>query len=121
MKYAIIGYGNRGSLYAELFSADKRAELAAVCDLKPVRLGHVQKNYGIAKEKCWLSEEEFFKQGKLADLLVVSTPDAAHYRHAIAALRIGYDLLLEKPIADSLDRCAEIYELAKKLGRRVFV
>ena len=121
MKYAIIGYGNRGSLYAELFSTDKRAELAAVCDLKPVRLGHVQKNYGIAKEKCWLSEEEFFKQGKLADLLVVSTPDAAHYRHAIAALRIGYDLLLEKPIADSLDRCAEIYELAKKLGRRVFV
>ncbi|MDE5896673.1 MAG: Gfo/Idh/MocA family oxidoreductase [Clostridia bacterium] len=121
MKYAIIGYGNRGSLYSELFSVDKRAELTAVCDLKPVRLEHVQKNYSLPAERCWLSDDEFFKQGKLADLLVISTPDAAHYRHAIAALNLGYDLLLEKPIADSLARCNEIYELAKKLGRKVFI
>ena len=121
MKYAVLGYGGRGNVYTQCLLNDKRAKLVAVCDKKQIRLDFAQKVTGINKEDCYLSDYEFFSKGKLADLLIVSTQDADHYRHALTALEIGYDLLLEKPIADSYERCVDIYKLAKKLSRKVFV
>ena len=54
-------------------------------------------------------------------MLIISSPDRFHYAHAMRALSLGYDLLLEKPIAQSADECREIADHAQRLGRRVFV
>lgn len=121
MKYAVIGFGCRGTTYTGYLKEDKRALLTAVCDKKQIRLDLAQREYGVAPENCYLSDKEFFSKGKLADLLIVSTQDKDHYGHAIEGLKLGYDLLLEKPISDTLERCFEIYSLAKKLNRRVYV
>ena len=121
MKYAIIGYGNRGEIYSGYFAEDKRVKLVAVCDKNPVRLKVAKEKRALKDEQLYSSDKEFFAKGKIADLLVVSTQDKDHYENAMQALETGYDLLLEKPIADSLEKCLAIQNLAKKLGRHIFV
>ena len=121
MNYAVMGYGNRGMLYTDLFVKLKDLHPVAVCEKQPVRLERAKKEHGDRCKTYCLSEEEFFAKGKLADLLVIATQDRDHYDHAIAALNAGYDLLLEKPIAETLEKCSAIYQLATELGRKVFV
>jgi predicted dehydrogenase len=65
------------------------------------------------------SADSFFAAGKLADVLIIATQDSQHFDHAMSALGLGYDLLLEKPAAESLDRCEEIDRRARDLGRRI--
>ena len=100
MNIAIIGYGSRGEIYGDGFA--EHAKIVAVCDIKQERLAYAEKKYAIHKDALYTDENAFFAAGKLADLCVVSTPDKLHFRHAIAALKTGYDLLLEKPIACSV-------------------
>lgn len=122
MKVAIIGYGGRGHIYARYFQEDERVQIVAVCEKKPQKIQEALEDIrGLTEKDCYLKDEEFFAQGQLADLLVVSTQDADHFGHAMKALEVGYDLLLEKPISDSLDRCLAIYQRAKALGRKVFI
>lgn len=120
MKVAIIGYGNRGSVYAKNFT-NNGVEVVAVCDKLSFRLEEAKKFLSLSDKQLYLSDEEFFARGKMADLLVVSTQDRDHYGHAMRALDIGYDLLLEKPIAESYEKCVDIYNKANANGRKVFV
>lgn len=119
MNVAVIGYGSRGEIYANGFFG--QANIVAVCDPRKERLEYAQKNYGVHKEGLYTDENAFFAAGKLADLCIVSTTDKLHYRHAIAALNAGYDLLLEKPIACSMAECEEIRAVAERLNRKIFV
>lgn len=120
MNYAVLGYGCRGGGYAQLFSQEG-IKAAAVCEKRPERLEKAGRNHNLPKDKLFLSDKEFFKAGKLADLCVVSTQDGQHMGHAVAALEAGYDLLLEKPIATNFADCDKVYQTAKKLKRKVFV
>lgn len=120
MRVVIIGYGSRGEIYGDHFKSGN-AEITAVCDVSKTRLEYAQKKYGLDDGALFADENEFFAKGKLADLCVVSTCDKDHKRHAIKALEAGYDLLLEKPIGCSYEDCVEIYDMSKKLGRRVFI
>ena len=46
----------------------------------------------------------FFNRPKFADAVIISTPDDLHYAPCIKALEMGYDVLLEKPIAPTEKR-----------------
>jgi oxidoreductase domain protein len=120
MRVAIIGYGGRGMLYAEILK-EKGVEISAVCDVNKAKLALAQKRLELADGALYAEEETFFRKGKLADLLIVSTQDQLHLRHAVKGLDLGYDLLLEKPIAASQEECETILNKAQKLDRRVFV
>ncbi len=117
MKYAIIGYGSRGKNYHYQFDLIGADTLVAACDIRKCRLDLI-KDESIQK---FDTDTAFFAAGKLADVCVVSTPDGAHVKHALAALDLGYDLLLEKPIACNMEDVLAIYRKAKQLNRKVFV
>ncbi|MCD6308716.1 MAG: Gfo/Idh/MocA family oxidoreductase [Candidatus Latescibacteria bacterium] len=53
------------------------------------------------------------------DAVVVSTPPAAHYDIAKAALLAGKHVLVEKPITIRVDHAEELVELAEKNGRKL--
>lgn len=119
MKFAIIGLGGRGLTYAH-FIKYYGSEVIAVCDTDIRTKEIAKKEYGVREENFFTSEEEFFKE-KRADALVISTLDALHYRQAIKALEKGYDILLEKPIAVTLEQCEKIAEKATELKRKAVV
>ena len=120
LRLAVLGCGSRGRTYTKIAaSMPERYQLTAAADLVEFRAQTVA---GFAPEgtvRTFGSAEEFFAAGKLADVLIIGTQDADHYGHAISALNVGYDLLLEKPAAETLERCEEIDALARKLGRRI--
>lgn len=118
--FAVIGMGARGRKYTRLL-LERGAVLTAVCDCDPVIRDFSLRTYGLKEDALYSDYQSFFAAGKLADMLIISTTDAEHVKSALPALDTGYDLLLEKPIATSLDDCEAIYDRAKKRGRRVFI
>ena len=120
MDVAIIGFGTRGQYYAYLFKK-RNVNVVAVCDSDLQKLQIAKNKYSVAGDRLFADEKEFFGKGKMADLLVVSTQDADHYGHAVQGLEIGYDLLLEKPIASDLKECIEIRDMSIQLNRKIFV
>lgn len=119
MKFAVIGFGGRGSAYAH-FAKYWGSEVVAVCDPNKEKLGRATE-YGVAQENFYTDEDEFFSKGKLADALVIATLDGLHYRHTMRALDAGYDILLEKPIAMTLEECESIRDKAIALDRKVII
>ena len=99
-------------------AASEEYEVSAVVDCD-------ENKREMAKQKigCPVFENyrEMLEAGIEADFVAVATQDEQHEEHAIACMAKGYDLLLEKPISNSLSGCRRIYEAALKYERKVFV
>ncbi len=119
MTFAVIGLGGRGSTYAH-FVNYFGGELVAVCDTNEKKR-KLAREYGVTDENFYVNEDDFWAQGKIADALVIATMDSLHHRQVLKALELGYDVLLEKPIATSLKDCLEIEQKAKESGRKVAI
>ena len=120
--FAIAGMGNRGTKYAsKQFKFPDEMEVVAIADRRRKRLDAANKYLHLPESMIFDSAEEMIAQPKLADVMVIATQDAQHKAHALAALKKGYDLLLEKPISNSPEDCMSIALEAKKAGRRVIV
>lgn len=121
LSVAIIGAGSRGiDAYATLMKQNGKFQIVSVCDYRDVRLDLAKKEFNIPNRLLFKDEKDFFKK-KLADLCVVATQDQDHVRHAIKALSLGYDVLLEKPITPSKKECLRLLDAQKKYKKKVIV
>ena len=120
---AIAGCGGRGMLtYADCIKkGDGRMKIVAAADIRPGQLAAMREHHGLTEDQCYESAEAMLEQPKLADVMFICTPDRCHYHQAIAALKKGYHLLLEKPAAHTADMCREIERVAKENDRQVVV
>ena len=117
---AVIGCGNRGQCYTELIlKKPEKFKVTAICDTSKTQLQNIKSLYSFEADE-FLDEDEFFKE-KRADLLIISSPDRNHVRQAVAAMRLGYDLLLEKPISDSREELDALLNTQKETGKTVMV
>ena len=111
----LIGAGNRGSVYASYaLSHPEEWKLVGVAEPLPFRNAAYAEKYDIPKQNRFVTWEHVFDRPKFADVVIITTQDALHYGPAMAALEMGYDVLLEKPIAPSWKECYNILKLAKK-------
>ena len=119
---AIIGVGGRGGYaYGTLISQlPNQFEIVALCDIKAEKLSYFSQKFGVPDENLFLDEDDFF-QKKRADVLIIATQDKDHVRHATKAFRLGYDVLLEKPISDNKRQLQELLSLQKKHSCKVLV
>ena len=58
---------------------------------------------------------------QMAQAAVIATQDRQHVAHAEAALKAGYHLLLEKPVAIDTKGCLEVLRMAREYKRHVVV
>ncbi|WP_193213876.1 Gfo/Idh/MocA family protein [Luteolibacter marinus] len=118
LSLAVLGCGSRGRTYAKIAASfGDRYRIVAAADPVAVRREAVAAlGDSVA---VFDSAETLFAAGKLADVLVIATQDSQHFDHVMQALEAGYDVLLEKPAAESLERCEAIDRRARELGRRV--
>ena len=120
--FAVMGMGNRGMAYAnKQLKYPEEMQVTAICDPRTIRLEAANKFLNLPEDRIFTDVQDLLAQPKLADIMVVATPDKCHREHAIAAMEKGYDLLLEKPIANHPEEVAEIAATAKRLGRTVIV
>ncbi|GGK88251.1 Gfo/Idh/MocA family protein [Deinococcus radiotolerans] len=98
IRVAIVGAGNRGGdAYARLL-AQHGAQVTHVVDARPARLREVAARHDIPTGRQFTDPDAFFALGRVADAVVLATPDDQHVRPCVQALALGYDVLLEKPI-----------------------
>ena len=119
---SILGVGARGGFtYGRYMNMCKdKYKIVSLCDKNQDKLDKYSAMFGIGKDQCFLNEEEFFSE-KRSDLLVIATLDEDHVRHALKALELGYNILLEKPLTADENECRKLVEAEKKSKGRIFV
>lgn len=120
---ALIGAGNRGArvygAYALRFPEEVR--VVAVADADPARRERAATQHGVKEDLRFTAWEDLLARPLLADAVVIATPDALHVEPVKAALALGYQVLLEKPIAPTLEGVLQVAEAARAKSGRVTV
>ena len=117
VRVIVIGAGNRARKYLEYAHRfPERLRPVAVAELNGQRRRSLAREFSLPAAACFARYEELFAAGIDADMVLVTTPDAVHYDPAVRAIRAGYHVLLEKPIAQRWDECLEIARLAREHG-----
>ncbi|HAO46373.1 MAG TPA: Gfo/Idh/MocA family oxidoreductase [Ferruginibacter sp.] len=118
----VCGAGNRGNVYGDYALAfPSKLDIVGVAEPIPIRNQRYTAKHAIKEENRFVTWEDVFKKPKFADAVIITTPDNLHYGPCMEALKMGYDVLLEKPISPSEKECRDILALAKKSGRIVAV
>ena len=118
----IIGAGSRGASYARYMAElPGKYQIVGIADPDPARRTRLQRTHNVPDAGCFASWEEILAQPKMADVAVIATVDNMHYEPALKAISMGYNLLLEKPVAQTARECADIALAAQKKGVAVLV
>jgi predicted dehydrogenase len=122
VKIAAVGLGNRTCKYLRYVAEHQDvAELVAVVDTDVTRFAGVQELFGLPAERCFSSLDELAVSGIEVDACIIGTPDIYHHEMAIKAMRCGWHVLLEKPMAQTQEQCEEIVKVSEETGKMVSV
>jgi predicted dehydrogenase len=116
--FGLIGCGTWGTVHARTFAASPSAHFVATCDRDERRAARFAEQYG--------AERHFTDwRGLLAhpDIQAVSiaTPDFAHGEIVLAALEAGKHVLVEKPLATTVEKCKRILAARDRKGVKLMV
>ncbi len=114
----IAGYGYWGPNLARNFAALPGVRLAAVCDRDPDRLSRF--SAGQPHVAGFADAGEMLAAGGM-DALAIATPVSTHHALALAALKAGKHVLVEKPMAVSTAECGELIDTARASGLTLMV
>jgi len=117
----IAGAGHRGRAYAEQMRLVGGFRIVGVAEPDPARRAAFASGYGIPESAVFVDARQLLERDRLADVLVVSLMDQDHRWVTEAALARGYSVLLEKPMATSLEDCEAIVAAEARSGRLVMV
>jgi predicted dehydrogenase len=105
-----------GRTYAEVISRYlPGAELGGVAGGS--RAADLSRDYGVKRWERW---EDLCRDPSI-DAVVIATPHEWHARQAILAIKAGKHVMIEKPMAASVQECLEIIETAMERGVRTSV
>ena len=117
-----LGAGNRGNVYGNYAAKyPDQLKIIGVAEPIPIRNERYCNQHSIAEANSFDTWERVFDKPKWADAIIITTPDDLHYGPCMKALALGYDILLEKPIAPTAQECRDILALAEKGGNIVAV
>ena len=120
--FILIGAGGRGLTYTrQMLKMPEKYKLVAMADPSPNKQDICKREFGLTEEACYEDWKDILAKPKMADIAVIATMDHLHYEPAMKAIELGYDLLLEKPVANTEKECIDIANAAKKAGVRVLV
>ncbi|MBU0762607.1 MAG: Gfo/Idh/MocA family oxidoreductase [Candidatus Altiarchaeota archaeon] len=117
LKAAVIGVGAMGANHCRIYEQNPGTRLVGISDTDEKRLRDIGKKYGV---NTYSSVRELLKL-ETPDIATISTPTTAHTKTALECIRAGTDLLIEKPIAETVKNAEKIVEEARKKDVKVMV
>ncbi|AXK34471.1 gfo/Idh/MocA family oxidoreductase [Streptomyces armeniacus] len=117
LSLAVVGAGFMGSLHARTVAECDTAELAALVDLDETAGRRAAEEYGAR----WHRTVEDALEDPSIDAYIVALPDRLHVAATSTLLAAGKPVLLEKPMADTLDGARAIADAARRGGARLLV
>lgn len=119
LELIVIGAGHRGAdAYASYaFTHPDEVRFVGVAEPDPIRRRRFADDHDLDESQCFTSWEELLDKGQLGDAAIVTTQDQMHVEPAVAAMQTGYHVLLEKPMAHTLEGCIQLVQTAERTGR----
>lgn len=122
LKVILLGGGQRGQIYTNVMATlPEQFRVVGVAEPVEANREFIRKKHDIPAENCVCSWEQLLERSRFADVAIIATQDKMHYAPAMKALELGYDLLLEKPVAPTAQECMDIWQQAQRHGRKVMV
>ena len=117
MKVAVIGVGSMGYNHLRVYSEMGDVEVVGASDLNRERLQLVEDRFSV---NTYTSYEDLFEKEK-PEAVSITVPTAEHEKVATYALEKGAHVLVEKPIAATIEEGKRLIALANKLDRQLMV
>lgn len=115
--FAIVGAGGRGTTYASYaLQHPEQARVVAVAEPQDFFRNNLVRDHHIASGNVFRSWDELVAKPRLADAVVIATLDDLHAAPAVALAKLGYHILLEKPMAPTQAECDRIVAAVKEAG-----
>ncbi len=119
---AILGAGARGTGFAGLIKRySYLAKVTAVAEPRADYREAMVSTHDIPRHQVFSDWREFVARPRMADAVVIATMDRDHAGPAVACMELGYDVLLEKPMATTIEDCRAIEAAQRRTGRIVGV
>jgi predicted dehydrogenase len=120
LRFALVGCGRIAPRHAELLSKGqvRNASLAAVCDIDEAKARAFGAKYGVPAYK---DMDEMLKKEKGIDIVTVLTPSGLHAQHTISLASYGKHIVVEKPMALTLDDADAMIRACDRNGVKLFV
>ena len=113
LKYAVIGLGNMGKNHVRTVRTLPDVDLVAVADPNA--------NHHHGESVKWYPDYRDMIQREAIDALSICTPTNTHHAIATACIDRGVDILIEKPIAPSVEQAESIIKLAQNSEQIVMI
>jgi predicted dehydrogenase len=117
LRAAVIGVGMIGALHARIYQSDPRTRLVGVCDTDEQRARKLGDELGVPAH----AGHEQLLDAVRPDVVSVAVPEQARFAPAVAAAEAGCALLLEKPLAPTLDGADRLVAEVERTGARTMV
>ncbi|MEG4107152.1 Gfo/Idh/MocA family oxidoreductase [Microcoleus sp. S13_C5] len=118
---AVLGAGRWGVNLIRNFLEHRNSEVLAVVDPNRDSLVAVQKQFNLDASVILATDWSQVQALPGLQAVAIATPASTHYTLAAAALKQGYHVLAEKPLALNLTEAIELCQLAEKQQRQLFV
>lgn len=116
IKIGIIGFGHWGPNYFRVFNQLEEVKIVAVCDSDKEKTSKIKQK----DIKVYSKVEDMIKFSKI-DACVIATPTVTHYSIAKKLLEAGINLLVEKPLSNSIAQAETIVNIAMKKKLKLMV
>jgi UDP-N-acetylglucosamine 3-dehydrogenase len=116
LRVAVIGVGSMGKNHARIYSELKSVELIGVADVSETLAASIARNYGC---KAFADYSDLLDEN--LDALSIVVPTTLHKKVALDAIRKGINILVEKPIADTVENADAVIKAARNKGVKLMV
>lgn len=128
LKVALLGFGGMGHFHASQYKDQPNCVLTAICDIDKKKFAELSAeiNLGnsgeadLANVRQYLSYEDMVKNEK-PDFIDICLPGHLHAEYAIRAMKDGFHVLSEKPMARTLAQADEMLKVSEKTGKKLMI
>jgi UDP-N-acetyl-2-amino-2-deoxyglucuronate dehydrogenase len=119
LRFALVGCGRIAKRHADLLGKGQiaHAQLAAVCDVVQLKAERIGKQFSIP----YFDDMHRMMDATRPDVVAVLTESGRHAEHVIALARYGCNIVVEKPMALTLDDADSMIRACDAVGVRLFV
>lgn len=118
----ILGAGHRGANFGRLTAkTTPKARVVAVAELREEPRRKLAALHDVAEERTFGDWSAALAGERLADAAIIALPDRLHAEAALAAIAKGYHVLVESPMATTLEACRAVADAAANAGLVVAV
>lgn len=112
----VIGCGNLGKVHTECVKQIDGYDMVAYCDIYEKQAVSLLEQYG--GEYATSDRDRFFADDSL-DVIYVTTLHDTHAEYCVRALQSGKHVMVEKPLALTVDDCLRVRDAVRQSGRKL--